>query len=346
MKRFKISDIQAEAILELKLRHLNRLEEMEIRGEQDELAKERDDLQKTLGSKARLRTKVRKELEADADEFGDDRRSPIIVRGAAKALDATALIPSEPVTVILSERGWIRSAKGHDIDPRTLQYKSGDAYLHAARGRSNQLAVFIDSTGRSYSLPAHSLPSAKGHGEPLSSSVAPPPGASFAGVMMGADDDLYLLSTDDGYGFIARLEDLQTRIKNGKLAINVGSGASVLPPKRIYSIDDDRIAVATTEGRLLLFAANELPQMARGKGVKLMGLAPAKGTLPKEKIVGIAVVREGESLLVHAGKRYLNMGRREYEEYLTKRALRGNKLPRGFQSVTALEIDNADKQVN
>ena len=346
MSRFTLTDIQAEAILELKLRHLNRLEEMEIRGEQGELAKEREELEKTLGSKARLRTRVRKELEADAAEFGDERRSPIVLRGAAKALDATALIPSEPVTVILSARGWVRAAKGHDIDPRTLQYKAGDEYLHAARGRSNGLAVFLDSTGRSYSLPAHSLPSAKGHGEPLSSSVAPPPGASFAGVMMGADDDLYLLSTDDGYGFIARLEDLHTRIKNGKSVISVGSGAAVLPPKRLTTLDSDLVAVATTEGRLLLFPANELPQMARGKGVKLMGLAPAKGMLPKEKIVGIAVVREGEALLVHAGKRYLNMGRREYEEYLSKRALRGNKLPRGFQNVTAVEVEGDKSNVN
>jgi len=340
IKRFNLSTAQAEAILELKLRHLNKLSEMEIRGEQKQLASERDELQKVLGSKTRLRRQVRTELERDAAEFGDPRRSPLVERGAAKALDATALIPSEQVTVILSERGWIRAAKGHELDPRTLQYKAGDAYLHAARGRSNQLAVFIDSTGRTYSLPAHELPSAKSHGEPLSSSLAPPPGASFSGVMMGGEDDLYLMSSDDGYGFVAKLGDMQTNQKKGKTILNPSGGAAVMPPKRVMTFDDDLIACVTTEGRLLLFKVNELPQMGRGKGVKLMGLAPAKGMLPKEKLVDIAVIRPGESLIVNAGKRYLNMHRRDLEEYLAKRALRGNKLPRGFQNVSSIGVES------
>src|SRR5438132_9036629 len=216
MRRFKLSDPQAEAILELKLRYLNKLEEMQIRGEKSKLAEERTNLEKILGSKARLKKQVREELERDAQEFGDRRRSPIVEREAAKALDATALIPSEPVTVVLSEKGWVRAAKGHDIDPNTLQYKAGDAFLHATHGRSNQVAVFLDSTGRTYALPAHELPSAKGHGEPLTAFLTPPPGATFTGVMMGDPDDLWLLTTDDGYGFIAPFEECVTDRKAGK----------------------------------------------------------------------------------------------------------------------------------
>src|ERR1051326_1691912 len=242
MKRFKLSEVQAEAILELKLRYLNKLEEVQIRGEQAKLQSERTELEKILGSKTRLRRQVRDELLKDADEFGDRRRSPIVEREAAKAIDATALIPSEAVTVVLSEKGWVRAGKGHDLDPTALQYRSGDAFLHAAKGRSNQLAVFIDSTGRTYSLPAHELPSAKSPGEPLTSSLAPPGGATFIGVMMGEADDLWLLSTDDGYGFVARLEDMMTRLKAGKAVVNVGKGASVLRPQRVLNYETDYIA--------------------------------------------------------------------------------------------------------
>ena len=204
MKRCKRSDLQAEAILELKRRYLNKLEEVQIRGEQAKLAEERAQLEKILGSKKLLRKQVRDELERDAEEFGDRRRSPTVEREAAKALDATALIPAEPVTVVLSEKGWARAGKGHELDPNALQYKSGDAYLHSARGRSNQMAVFLYSTGRSYALPAHELPSAKGQGEPLTAFLSPPPGATFVGALMGEADDLWLLTTDDGYGFVIR----------------------------------------------------------------------------------------------------------------------------------------------
>src|SRR5947207_2093312 len=268
MKRFKLSDLQAEAILELKLRYLNKLEEMEIRGEQKKLTDERSALEKILGSKKLLRKQVRDELVKDVEEFGDKRRSPIVEREAAKALDVTALIPSEAVTVILSERGWVRAGKGHDLDPGALQYRAGDAFLHAAKGRSNQLAVFIDSSGRTYSLPAHELPSAKGHGEPLTSSLTPPPGATFVGVMMGENDDLYLLTTDDGYGFVARFEDMQTRLKAGKAVVNVNKGATLLRPQRVTNVESDWVAAATSEGKLLLFGVDELPVMARGKGVQ------------------------------------------------------------------------------
>src|SRR5215213_2152999 len=329
IKRFTLSDLQAEYILELKLRFLNKLQEMEIRGEQKKLQEERSELEKVLGSKTRLRKQVRDELLRDAEEFGDKRRSPIVEREAARALDPTALIPSEPVTVILSERGWIRAGKGHDLDPTTLQYKSGDEFLHAAKGRSNQLAVFIDSTGRTYALPAHELPSAKSHGEPLTSSLAPPGGASFVGVMMGEPDDLWLLTTDDGYGFIVRLEDMVTDRKAGKSVVNAADNATVLRPQRVYDYETDRIAAASTEGKLLIFEAAELPPLARGKGVQTIKLH--RTPIAPEKVVGTAVVPQGGTLVVTARGRDMKLKGNDLDTYLGKRAQRGLKLPRGYQ---------------
>jgi len=336
MKRFKLSDPQAEAILELKLRYLNKLEEVQIRGEQTRLADERATLEKLLGSKRALRKQVRDELERDAAEFGDRRRSPIVEREAAKALDAAALIPSEPATVVLSEKGWVRAAKGHDIDANALQYKAGDAFLHAAKGRSNQLAVFLDSTGRSYALPAHELPSAKGHGEPLSSSLTPPPGAAFVGVMMGEPDDLWLMTTDDGYGFVVRFEDLMTDRKAGKAVVNVNEGATLLRPQRVGGFAGHRIAAATSEGKLLLFPIEELPQLARGKGVQTVKIH--RTPIAPERVVSTAVVPADGTLVVHAGKRYTNLKPSELVHYLGKRAQRGLKLPRGFQGVSMIYV--------
>ncbi|HEY3055044.1 MAG TPA: DNA topoisomerase IV subunit A [Thermoanaerobaculia bacterium] len=333
MKRFKLSDPQAEAILELKLRYLNRLEETEIRGEQARLSEERTNLEKILGSKKLLRKQVREELIRDGEEFGDKRRSPIVEREAAKAMDAAALIPSEPVTIVLSEKGWVRAGKGYDIDPQALQYKSGDAFMHAAKGRSNQLAIFIDSTGRTYSLPAHELPSAKGHGEPLSSSLQPPPGASFVGVMMGEPDDLWLMTTDDGYGFIVRFEELMTDRKAGKAVVNVNENASLLRPQRVMS-PSDFIAAATSEGKLLLFPSADLPQLARGKGVQTIKIH--RTPIAPEKVVATAVIAEDGTLVVHAGKRFTNLKGDDLNNYIGKRAQRGLKLPRGFQNVDTI----------
>jgi len=279
---------------------------------------------------------VREELLRDAEEFGDRRRSPIVEREAAKALDATALIPSEPVTVVLSEKGWVRAGKGHDLDPNALQYKAGDAYSHSAHGRSNQLAVFLDSTGRTYALPAHELPSAKGHGEPLTAFLTPPPGATFTGVMMGDSDDLWLLTTDDGYGFIARFEEFVTDRKAGKTIVNVKEGATTLKPQRVEDAAKDYIAAATTEGKLLLFGADELPQLARGKGVQTIKIH--RTPIAPEKVVSTAVVPPDGTLVVHAGKRYTNLKPADLESYIGKRAQRGLKLPRGFQNVSAIRV--------
>jgi topoisomerase-4 subunit A len=334
MRRFKLSDPQAEAILELKLRYLNKLEEVQIKGEQAKLSDERAALEKVLGSRARLRKQVREELLRDAEEFGDKRRSPIVEREAAKALDATALIPSEPVTVILSEKGWVRAAKGHDIDPGGLQYRVGDAYLHTAHGRSNQVAVFLDSTGRTYALPAHELPSAKGHGEPLTAFLTPPPGATFTGVMMSDPNDLWLLTTDDGYGFVARFEELMTDRKAGKTIVNVNDKATTLRPQRVFDAKRDRVAAATTEGKLLLFGVSELPELSRGKGVQTIKIH--RTPIAPEKVVSTAVVPEDGTLVVLAGKRFTNLKPSDLESYVGKRAQRGLKLPRGFQSVTLI----------
>jgi topoisomerase IV subunit A len=343
IKRFKLSEQQAEAILELKLRYLNKLEEMTIKGEQERLQEERTNLEKILGSKARLRKEVREELLRDAEEFGDRRRSPIVEREAARAMDASALIPSEPVTVVLSEKGWVRAGKGHDLDASALQYKGGDAFLHSAKGRSNQLVVFLDSTGRTYSLPAHELPSAKGHGEPLSSSLAPPAGASFVGVMMGEPDELWLLTTDDGYGFVIRLEEMMTRLKAGKSIVNVGKGASALRPQRVANFETDLVAAATTEGKLLLFGVQELPQLSRGKGVQTIKIH--RTPIAPEKVVATAVVPVDGTLVVHAGKRYTNLKRADLESYIGKRAQRGLKLPRGFQNVTTIVGERDSKEL-
>jgi len=335
MKRFRLTDTQAEAVLELKLRHLAKLEEMEIRGEQSKLLEERDALAKILSSETRLRRKVKDELLADTEKFGDARRSPIVEREAAKAMDETALIPTEPVTVVLSEKGWVRAGKGHELDPKELSYKAGDAFLMAAKGRSNQSAVFLDSTGRSYSLAAHALPSARGQGEPLSSHVAPPPGATFVGVVIGGDEDLYLMATSSGYGFIAKLSDLQTRQRAGKAVVTVPPGGTVLAPLRVHGIQKARLAAVTDAGRLLIFPLGDLPLLPRGKGVKIISL-PSKGE--KESLLACAVLPEGAHLIVHSGKRYLNLKPSEWQEFAGKRAQRGNVLPRGYRIVAALEV--------
>jgi topoisomerase-4 subunit A len=328
--RFHLTDVQAEAILELKLRHIAKLEEMKIRGEQAELVKERDALEKILSSEKLLRRKVREELVEDAKTYGDPRRSPIVSREAARAMDESVLIPTEPVTVVLSEKGWVRQAKGHEIDPRELSYKAGDAFLQAAKGRSNQLAVFLDSTGRSYSAPAHSLPSARGQGEPLSSQFTPPPGATFVGVLIGPEEDLYVLASTGGYGFVVNLGELHGRNRAGKAVLNV-AGTRPLTPIKVNNPDTDLLAAATDEGRLLIFPLNELPVLPKGKGVKIMSL---KG----ENLIAVTPLPANAHLIVRVGQRHLNLKPSEWAEFTGNRALRGNKLPRGFQKVVGMEV--------
>jgi topoisomerase IV subunit A len=332
MKKFKLTDMQAEAILELKLRHLAKLEEMRIRGEQDELAKEREILEKTLGSKARLKTLIRKELLEDTKKYGDDRRSQIVERAGAQAMKATDMLPSELITAILSNKGWIRAAKGHEIDPMTLAYKAGDGYKSSARGKSNQPAIFIDSTGKAYALPAHSLPSARGQGEPITGRIKSPPGmVSFVGVLMGADEQDILLASDVGYGFVVKLGELFSKNKNGKAILRLPSHAKVLPPKVVANLEEDLVVAITNQGRMLIFPIKELPLLAKGKGNRIINIPSAKAVLREEFIVDIEVLRKDQSLKVLSGKQYLILKPKDLEHYKGERGRRGHKLPRGYQ---------------
>lgn len=336
MASFKLSDVQAEAILNLRLRNLAKLEEMKIRGEQDELSDERDELQKTLKSSARLKTLIKKEILEDAEAYGDARRTEIIEREAAQALDETQLVSSEPVTVILSQRGFARAAKGHEVDVLALSYKSGDAYLAAAKGRSNELAMFIDSTGRVYSVIAGTLPSARGQGEPLSSRFKPPDGAEFCGAMIGDSEQKYLLASDAGYGFIARLGDLVTRNKAGKAILRVPAGGRAVVPAPIPADTECLIAAVTSIGRLLMFEMDELPELAKGKGNKLINVPTKKYKSGEEKLVAAAVVPEEGHLQVFCGDRMMTIKWNDSDPYYGERALRGGLLPRGWRNVDRL----------
>ncbi len=338
MRRFSLSDIQAEAILDLKLRHLAKLEEMKIRGEQDDLALERDELQKVLGSEVRLRTLIKKELRTVADNYGDARRSPIVRREEAQAFTEMDLMTSEPVTVVLSEKGWIRAAKGHDIDPASLSYKSGDRFNVAVPGRTSQNVILLDSTGRSYSLPAHTLPSARGQGEPVTGRLNAPSGASFTGLLMGEDDSRCLLATDAGYGFVARLADLHSKNRAGKVVLSIPTGGRVLPPVPVLNTENNLVVAISTEGRMLVFPLGELPELARGKGNKIISIPSSRLQSREEYVVALAVVGPGQQLIIHSGKRYLNMKTGDLEHYLGERGRRGNKLPRGFQKVDSIEV--------
>ncbi|MBA1193497.1 DNA topoisomerase IV subunit A [Pseudomonas entomophila] len=337
--RFGLSETQADYILETRLRQLARLEEMKIRGEQDELLKEQAKLQGLLGSEAKLKKLVRSELIKDAQTYGDDRRSPIVERAEAKALSENELMPTEPVTVVLSEKGWVRCAKGHDIDATGLSYKAGDGFKAAAPGRSNQSAVFIDSTGRSYSVAAHTLPSARGQGEPLTGRLTPPPGASFECLLLPEDDALYVVASDAGYGFVVKGEDLQTKNKAGKGLLSLPAGAKVISPRPVPNREQDWLAAVTTEGRLLVFKVADLPQLGKGKGNKIIGIPGERVANREEYVTDLAVLADGATLVLSAGKRTLSLKGADLDHYKGERGRRGNKLPRGFQRVDALTVD-------
>ena len=340
MARFELTEIQADYILETRLRQLARLEEMKIRGEQDELLKEQAKLQALLGSDTKLRKLVRSELIKDAETYGDERRSPIVERAEAKALSENELMPTEPVTVVLSEKGWIRCAKGHDIDATGLSYKAGDGFKAAAAGRSNQFAVLIDSTGRSYSVAAHTLPSARGQGEPLTGRLTPPPGATFECVLLPEDDALYVVASDAGYGFVVKGEDLQAKNKAGKGLLSLPNGAKVIPPRPVSSREQDWLAAVTTEGRLLVFKVADLPQLGKGKGNKIIGVPGERVASREEYVTDLAVVAEGSTLVLQAGKRTLSLKPDDLEHYKGERGRRGSKLPRGFQRVDGLLVES------
>jgi topoisomerase-4 subunit A len=341
MKRFKLSEEQVEAILETKLRHLAKLEEMKIREEQKELDAEREELEATLKSKARLKKLVRDELIADAEQFGDERRTKIVEREAAQAIDETALVTSEPVTVVLSARGWVRAGKGHDIDPRALGYKTGDEFQAAALGRSTQLAVFIDSTGRAYSLPAHTLPSARGQGEPLSGRLDPPDGATFAGVLIGEPEDLWLLASDAGYGFTVRLKELHSRNRAGKGILRVPDGGKVLPAAPVPPDPQSLVVVVSSDGKMLAFPIADVPELPRGKGNKLFGISSKKFATREEYVAAMTVVAPDRKLVVLSGDRRMTIDFKDLDAYRGERGQRGAVLPRGWRKVDRLEVASA-----
>ncbi len=338
MKRFELTEEQTNYILDTRLRQLARLEEMKIRGEQDELAKEKQHLEGILGSDRKLKNLVRKELEAAAKEFGDDRRSPLVERDEAQAYSELDLMPSEPVTVVLSAKGWIRSAKGHDIDASSLSYKAGDEFSLAVHGKSSQYVYLLDSTGRSYALQAHSLPSARGQGEPISSRLNPPNGATFAGLLMGDDQQPILIASDAGYGFVATMADLFTKNKAGKALLSLPDGARVLEPCIINNVEASQLVCITVDGRMLVFPVTELPVLTRGKGNKIIGIQTAKLKTREEFVVAAAVIQDKQAVKIWAGRRHLLMKLKDMEHYVGERGRRGHKLPRGFQKVDRIEI--------
>ncbi|QBY42028.1 DNA topoisomerase IV subunit A [Arsenophonus nasoniae] len=336
--RFALSETQAESILELKLRHLAKLEEFKLRGEQDDLAKERDQLQAILGSERRLNTLIKKEIETDAQTYGDDRRSPLKERIEAKAMNEHDILPSEPVTIILSVMGWVRSAKGHDIDPTNLNYKAGDGFCSAARGKTNQPVVFLDSTGRSYSLDPLDLPSARGQGEPLTGKLALPPGATIEHVLTAAEEQKYLLASDAGYGFICTFSDLVAKNKAGKALITLPSNAKVLAPLEVNNEQQDLLLAITKAGRMLIFPVSELPQLSKGKGNKIINISAAQSASRDDLLVWLMFLQPQSSITLYFGKRKLKLNPEDLQKYRAERGRKGSSLPRGLQSIERIEV--------
>lgn len=345
MERFGISDIQADAILDIKLRNLAKLEEFKIRGEQEELEKERDKLQLLLGSERRMNTLLKKEIEADAEKYGDDRRSPIVERAEAKAMTERDLIPSETITVVLSEKGWIRHAKGHDVDASTLNFKSGDNYLAHARGKSNQQAVFLGSDGRSYSLESHSLPSARSQGEPITGRLNISQGTSVTQVIMGEDEQLWLVGSDAGYGFVCKGSDLLSKNRSGKALVNLPASSELMAPSAINNLDHDEILAITNQGRMLMFPMKDLPQLGKGKGNKIINIPSAKSKAREEMVSHLISIPQGATITLYAGKRKLGLKPTDLDNFRGERGRRGGLLPRGLQRVTRIEIDSDESNV-
>ncbi len=344
MSRFGLSEKQADAILEIKLRQLAKLEEIKIRGEQDELNKEREKLELLLGSERRMNTLLKKEITADAETYGDDRRSPLVERAEAKALSERDLVPSEAITVVLSEKGWIRHAKGHDVDAEAMNYKAGDNYLAHARGKSNQPAIFVGNDGRSYALESHTLPSARSQGEPITGRLNLTPGSNVRQVIMAEDTDMWLMASDAGYGFICKSSDMVSKNKSGKALLTVPENAEVMPPQTINDLDNDQIVAITNEGRMLMFGVKDLPQLGKGKGNKIINIAAARSKTREELLAYLIILPQGASLTLQAGKRKLGLKPADLENFRGDRGRRGAMLPRGLQRVTGIEIELTEPQ--
>lgn len=335
MARFNLSDEQADAILNLRLRHLAKLEENQLKAEQDELEKERLNLEAILGSERRLNTLIKKEIQEDAKKYASPRMSQLVEREEAKMISESDMMPAEPVTVILSEMGWVRCAKGHDIDPKSLSYKAGDSYLAHACGKSNQAVVFIDSTGRSYALDPLSLPSARSQGEPLTGKLNLPTGATIEYVVMASEQQELLMASDAGYGFICKFEDLIARNKTGKALISLPENAKVLKPKTL--INSTALVVAiTSAGRMLIFPAQDLPVLSKGKGNKMITIPAANAKDRSELLTKLLLISDQASLEFYSGKRKIVLKPEDLQKFRAERGRKGSTLPRGLH--TNLEI--------
>ena len=337
MAKFELSDEQASAILDLRLRQLAKLEEAKLTEEHKELTEEAEGIAQTLGSAARMKTLIKKEITADAEKFGDDRRTEIAVVAEAQAFSETDLLSTEPVTVVLSEKGWVRAAKGHEVDPEELSYRSGDAFAAAARGKTNDACAFFDSTGRAYFVPPHTLPSARGQGEPLSGRLKTPDGAQFVGLALGAPTQRLLMASDAGYGFVTTLGDAVSKNRAGKAVVNVPADGTALAP--LTFLNGTHVAAVTNQGRLLVFPLDQVPRLARGKGQKLINIPPKAFREIGERVVAVTVLGPENKLVVHAGARHTKLRFRDLDNYLGQRAQRGRLLPRGFQRVDGLAVD-------
>lgn len=338
IERFELTGTQAEAILDLKLRHLAKLEEMRIRGEQSELDEERQHLEAILESPRKLQRLIRDELIEDAEKYGDARRSPLVERDAAQALKESDLSPSEPITVVVSKQGWVRAAKGHDVDASAMNYRTGDSVAFAVPGRSNLNAVFLDSTGRAYTIPAHQLPSARGHGEPLTGRLSPPTGSQFRGAVVAEEGQRIMLASTAGYGFYTDFANLISRQKAGKQSVTIPKGMDLASPCMVSDPDTDLLVLVTNSGYLLCYPLKDIPELARGKGNKLIQIPPAKLKAGEEYMIGAAILPEGGEIQVWSGKQYLRLKAADLEHFRGERAQRGRKLPRGYQNVSGINL--------
>jgi len=331
MTRFNLSDEQAEAILNLRLRHLAKLEEHQLQAEKDKLEEERLNLELILGSERRLNTLIKKEIQEDAKKYASPRMSQLVEREEAKAISESEMTPAEPVTVILSEMGWVRCAKGHDIDPSGLSYKAGDKYLAHACGKSNQPVIFIDSTGRSYALDPLSLPSARSQGEPLTGKLTLPAGATIEQVIMEPEKQELLMASDAGYGFICKFEDLIARNKAGKALISLPENAKVLKPETL-SESTSLLVSLTSAGRMLIFPVRDLPALSKGKGNKIISIPAANAKARSELLVKLFLISEQASLEFHSGKRKITLKPEDLQKFRAERGRKGSQLPRGLHS--------------
>ncbi len=345
IERFALSEIQAEAILELKLRHLAKLEEIKIKSEEAELEKERQALEEILNSSRKLKSLIRKEIKACAKQYGDKRRSPMVIRSEAQALTSTDLLPTEAITVILSDKGWIRAAKGHDINPEKVNYRVGDSFKRAVPGRSNQPVIFIAANGRGYTLPSHNLPSARSHGEPLSGRLQLENDAPIEHMLMGEADDLFLIASNSGYGFIAKFSDLVSKNKSGKAVLTLPPEARPLPPLAVKNLEQESLVALSSSGRMLIFPLSQLPLLPRGKGNKIINLTPSRGRNKPEFLKSMVILPAGATLKVYAGRRHLTLKKESLDSYIGNRGRRGQMLPHGLQRSEQLEVINP-KEIN